>query len=85
MSRENSREEMEAGHSQSTRNGYIRRLAYMFRKLSLKTSSKHVGALLSVLLHARLGELEKHLCHSSQLKKCLACELKPVITNDKCL
>ena len=76
---------MEAGHSQSTRNGYTRRLAYMSRKLSLKTSSKHVVALISALRHVRLGELEKHLRHSSQLKKCLACELKSVITNDKCL
>ena len=83
MSRENSREEMEAGHSQSTRNGYTRRLAYMSRKLSLKTSSKHAVALLSALLHARLGELEKHLRHSSQLKKYLACELKPSISRDE--
>ena len=83
MSRENSREEMEADHSQSTRNGYTRRLAYMSRKLSLKTSSKYVVALLSALLHARPGELEKHLRYSSQLKKCLACELKSSIFRDE--
>ena len=85
MSRENSREEMEVDHSQSTRNGYTRRPAYMSRKLSLKTSSKYVVALLSALLHVRPGELEKHLHHSSQLKKCLACELKLAITKNECL
>ena len=85
MSRENSREEMEVDHSQSTRNGYTRRLAYMSRKLYLKTSSKRAVALLSALLHARPGELEKHLRHSSQLKKCLACELKLATARDEWL
>ena len=64
MSRENSREEMEAGHSQSTRNGYTRRLAYMFRKLSLKTSSKHAVALRVVSRLERLERLEKLLLNA---------------------
>ena len=64
MSKENSREEMEAGHSQSTRNGYTRRLAYMFRKLSLKTSSKHAVALRVVSRLERLERLEKLLLNA---------------------
>ena len=55
---------MEADHSQSTRNGYTRRLAYMFRKLSLKTSSKHVVALRVVSRLERLERLEKLLLNA---------------------